>query len=312
MKQPHFWLFSVLGDTTDNNDPDESSGYLAPDYSTTRVTAMMAHDEIILLDDTLPKTSLIAAPSDDDIDRLNELADSAEVTELSTDTPEKFSIRLLFPDKQAPTLIFPVRARMPVALLRLQISELVESPHLVHLLLGPSWDYDILEHKGSITDRVFPNTNIPCPYLQQGTRVLVYLTRPDPDYPPSPVPIGSSSLDVAPAVGGWRPIESFRETNTALSSTSVVPYESLRNLRAMEGSGKTPYEPPSNPGTMEGSSCVAEAQTTTTPYEPNRYLEAMEGSDKTPYEPSRSLGTMECQKSTLVYLNLSFQLTVLR
>jgi hypothetical protein len=236
------FLASVLDD---KNDSDESSGYFPPDYSTTQVTAMMVHDDIILLDDACPRATLIAAPIDDYIDQLIEREDEAEVNELNEqeDTADsKFSIRLLFPDKQTQTLIFPVRKRMPVSLLHLQISELTE------LLVGPSWNFDILEHRGTISDRVFPNTNVPCPFLQEGTRVLVYFTRPDPTHPPSPIPLGSSSLDVAPAVGGWCPIESVRETNKSPISTR-----------------KTPYEPPSNLGTMEGSS-RAEEEITTTPH----------------------------------------------
>jgi hypothetical protein len=85
------------------------------------------------------------------------------------------------------------------------ISELVESPNLVQPLVGPSWIEDILEHKGTITDRFPTNTNTPCPYLQQGTLVLVHFTRPDTNHPPSPVPFGSSSLDIAPAGEGWQP-----------------------------------------------------------------------------------------------------------
>ena len=113
----------------------------------------------------------------------------------------------------APTLIFSVRKQMPVARLRLKISKLVESPNLVHLLVGPSWIEDILEHQGTITDRFFPNTNTPCPYLQQGTRVLVYLSRPDTNHPPSPVPFGSSSLDIAQAVGGWHTFAPLTEAH---------------------------------------------------------------------------------------------------
>jgi hypothetical protein len=103
-------------------------------------------------------------------------------------------------------MIFPVTTGMLVAQLRLQISELVEAVNLVYLLVGgPCWTHDILEHNGTITDRVFPGTVIPRPYLQQGSRVLVYLERPDsePFLPPVPVPIGLSSLDIAQAAGGW-------------------------------------------------------------------------------------------------------------
>ncbi len=126
--------------------------------------------------------------------------------EPSDDVPtNEFTIRLLFPDGEAPTLIYTVYQNMPVSLLRLRLSNILEALFLVHLLVGPSWTTDILEHDGAITDRFFPGTDTPCPYLQRGSRVLVYFTRPatGPPVPPVPVPIGLSSLDVAPATGGW-------------------------------------------------------------------------------------------------------------
>jgi hypothetical protein len=131
---------------------------------------------------------------------------SHRIDGLDMDIGQRFSIRLLFPERSFPTMIFPVATGMQVAQLRLEISELVEAVNLVYLLVGgTSWDHDILEHSGTITDRVFPGTIVPCPYLQQGSRVLVYLARPDsePFLPPVPVPIGRSSLDLVPAAGGW-------------------------------------------------------------------------------------------------------------
>jgi hypothetical protein len=101
-------------------------------------------------------------------------------------------------------MIYSVHAGMPVPALRLQITELLEQPFLVHLLVGLSWTDDCLQHTGTISDRVFPGTTTPCPYLQQGSRVLVYLKRPvEHSEIPEIVPIGMSSLDVAPAKGGW-------------------------------------------------------------------------------------------------------------
>jgi hypothetical protein len=50
---------------------------------------------------------------------------------------DQFSIRLLFPERRSPTMIFPVRGDMLVSRLRLKISELVEAVNLVHLLVDP-------------------------------------------------------------------------------------------------------------------------------------------------------------------------------
>ena len=68
---------------------------------------------------------------------------------------------------------------MLVSRLRQQIAGYLEVDLPVHLLVGDSWEYDVLEHTGTITDRFFPGTSIPCPFLQQGSRVNVYLARPD-------------------------------------------------------------------------------------------------------------------------------------
>jgi hypothetical protein len=102
-------------------------------------------------------------------------------------------------------MIYPVDSDMLVSRLRLLVSELMEAVNLVHILVELSWTDDILKHGGMITDRFFPGTATPCPYLQRGSRVLVYFARPDsePFLPPVPVPVGLSSLDLAPAAGGW-------------------------------------------------------------------------------------------------------------
>jgi hypothetical protein len=49
------------------------------------------------------------------------------------------------------------------------------------------------------------------------------------------------------------------ETTTTTSSAAMTPYEF--NLRAMEGSDRTPYEPPGKIGTMEGSRSAASKST---------------------------------------------------
>ncbi len=124
---------------------------------------------------------------------------------IATTSSNHFSIRLLFPDGGGPKMIYPVTGDMSVSCLRLQITNLMEAVHLVHLLVGPSWVHDLLDHSGLITDRCLPGTTVSCPYLQQGSMVLVYFVRPDtePFRSPEPVPIGLSCLDVPPAPGGW-------------------------------------------------------------------------------------------------------------
>jgi hypothetical protein len=111
--------------------------------------------------------------------------------------PARFSIRLLFPDGGVPQLSFPVHHDMPVSLLRRDIALFLNVP-TVHLLVGFSWTHDLLEHTGSITDRVFPGTHDLCPYLQPGSRVNVYFERPALDLPLFPPPSLSSPDDGAP------------------------------------------------------------------------------------------------------------------
>jgi hypothetical protein len=121
------------------------------------------------------------------------------------DSGERFSVRLLFPEKNFPTMLYPVHTGMLVSTLRLQISDLLQQTCLVHLLVGVSWKEDRLQHVGTISDRFLPGTTIPCPFPQRGTMMLVYLERPASASPgvSEPVPIGLSSLDSSPALGGW-------------------------------------------------------------------------------------------------------------
>ncbi len=130
---------------------------------------------------------------------------SDSVNKTVAESGERFSVRLIFPEKHFPTMLYPVHTAMLVSTLRLQISDLLQQMCLVHLLVGISWKEDRLHHEGTISDRFLPGTNIPCPFLQRGTMVLVYLERPASASPGimEPVPIGLSSFDSAPAVGGW-------------------------------------------------------------------------------------------------------------
>ncbi len=89
-----------------------------------------------------------------------------------------FTIRLVFPNNDGPSCICPAYKSMLVSRLRQQIAGYLEVDLPVHLLVGDSWEYDVLEHTGTITDRFFPGTSTPCPFLQQGSRVNVYLARP--------------------------------------------------------------------------------------------------------------------------------------
>jgi hypothetical protein len=75
-------------------------------------------------------------------------------------------------------MIYPVRAAMTVYDLRRDIATMVQAP-AVHLLVGDNWAYDLLDHIGTITTRLYPFTNIPCPYLQPRIVVNVFPYRPE-------------------------------------------------------------------------------------------------------------------------------------
>jgi hypothetical protein len=115
----------------------------------------------------------------------------------------RFTIRLTFPDGGAPSLIYPVSSRMLVSFLRRGIATYLDVP-TVHLLVGDSWDHDLLEHAGTITDRQFPGTGTLCTYLQPGSRVNVYFERPASESPTFPALGGSlsSPLIVADSTEG--------------------------------------------------------------------------------------------------------------
>jgi hypothetical protein len=91
--------------------------------------------------------------------------------------PNRFTFRLHFPDGGGPTLMCSGYDGMLVSVLRHRVRTFLEAPHPVHLLVGLSWEYDVLEHNGAITDRFFPGTHIHCPFLQQGSNVNVYFVR---------------------------------------------------------------------------------------------------------------------------------------
>jgi hypothetical protein len=89
----------------------------------------------------------------------------------------RFTFQLHFPDGGEPTLICSAHDGMLVSVLRHRVMTFLEAAHAVHLLVGLSWEDDVLEHGGTITDRFFPGTHVPCPFLQQGSNVNVYFVR---------------------------------------------------------------------------------------------------------------------------------------
>jgi hypothetical protein len=85
---------------------------------------------------------------------------------------DRFTIRLIYPGGERHshdcTVLFP---EMPVQFLRHNLACLLRVDVAVFLFVGPMWVG--LDHEGSITDRVFPGTITPCPYVVQDSEVRV-------------------------------------------------------------------------------------------------------------------------------------------
>jgi hypothetical protein len=83
----------------------------------------------------------------------------------------RFTITVLYPGGERLSHPYLVFNGMPVSFLRYNLACLLRVDLPVSLFVGPTWS--ILAHEGAITDRVFPGTSVPCPYVVQGSEVRV-------------------------------------------------------------------------------------------------------------------------------------------
>ncbi len=93
--------------------------------------------------------------------------------EVGTPRNDWFTIVVSFPGGELSTHVHTVYYGMPVSRLKQELADLLEAFGPVVLEVGPMWD--VLDHAGTITDRTFPHTHLPCPYLEQGSEVRVSL-----------------------------------------------------------------------------------------------------------------------------------------
>jgi hypothetical protein len=128
------------------------------------------------------------------------------------------------------TFNYSVYNRMPVSLLRLRLMALLEASHSVHLLVGLSWTHDILEHTGTITDLVFPETNVPCPYLQHGSTVNVYFIR-------------GEDVSLAPPVDGTQSSPVILDDPGSDEASTSEDSTSEKVLQAKREATEIQYEP---------------------------------------------------------------------
>jgi hypothetical protein len=155
---------------------------------------------------------------------------SSPPASMSEDSHElnRFSVRLQFPNGERPSLVYSVHGGMLVSVLRHRVMTFLEAQHPVHLLVGLSWEHDILEHEGTITDRVFPGTQIPCPYLQQGWNVNVYFTR------------GEDTQDTTSELMGDSGSNEESAENSSPSEES--PNDSSRSNKSQDGKREGDYD----------------------------------------------------------------------
>ena len=86
----------------------------------------------------------------------------------------RFKVRLCYPDGEHSTHLYSVFYGMPVSGLRYNISCLLSTASSVFLFVGPTWS--ALNHRGTVTDRCFPGTSTPCPFLKPDLEVRVHLS----------------------------------------------------------------------------------------------------------------------------------------
>jgi hypothetical protein len=86
----------------------------------------------------------------------------------------QFTIVVSYPGREHCPHDHAVFHGMPVDALRRTLSSLLQMTGLVLLTVSPTWL--ALDHGGAITDRVFPGSTIPCPFLEQASEVHVLVT----------------------------------------------------------------------------------------------------------------------------------------
>jgi hypothetical protein len=83
----------------------------------------------------------------------------------------RFSIHLLFPDRELPDQSFWVTTAMTVTTLKRSLADLMDVLHPLSLFVGPDWT--LLDHDGFIVSRFLSDGLTPCPYLQPGSFLRV-------------------------------------------------------------------------------------------------------------------------------------------
>jgi hypothetical protein len=83
----------------------------------------------------------------------------------------RFSINLLFPDRNLPDQLFWVTTSMTVPTLKQSLADLMHVSTPLSLFVGPDWN--LLDHDGFIVSRFLSDGLTPCPYLQPASSLRV-------------------------------------------------------------------------------------------------------------------------------------------
>jgi hypothetical protein len=87
----------------------------------------------------------------------------------------RIGFRLTFPGGERDDQGYSVHRALSVRLFQSAMASLLGTDGPVSLYVGPTWL--VLDHSGAVSDQVFPDTDLPCPFLQQDSAVRVERNR---------------------------------------------------------------------------------------------------------------------------------------
>jgi hypothetical protein len=208
----------------------------------------------------------------------------------------QFIIQLLFPDGEQENYTIVVSGLLPILALERQLGKLVGYKEAA-IYVEPNWER--LHRLGYITDRVLPNTTIPCPYLTYMTRVRVQhppIPHETPTGNPSDENQSSSSVEQTNIDLVDRPMVlynyiSMRSVTTANNSKTIFGHDGSNNSHLPPFRSQLPTGPPIwSPHPHRLSSMAAHlcpTNTLFTPAMPKCSLKPLRFTKQTTYENTK-------------------------
>ena len=84
----------------------------------------------------------------------------------------RLGIKLVFPGGERESQTYSVHKFLSVQVFKQRLgNDLMKTTYPISLFVSPNWQ--LLNHTGCVNDQVYPGTNTPCPYLDQGSTVRV-------------------------------------------------------------------------------------------------------------------------------------------